>query len=106
MKYIKRYFYIDPYYYETQAIRRQQHQSHNQNPKATTIYNNNVLYTKQVKGRTGRIALGSLLVAMEANDYVLTLESNWSRLMNEIRMNIINPRCNSCTLMIDVQSMI
>jgi hypothetical protein len=43
------------------------------------------------------------LVAMEANDFVLTTGSNWSRLMNEIRINILNPRCNDCTTMIDLK---
>ena len=57
-------------------------------------------------GRNGLIAFGSLLVAMESNDFVLTTASNWSRLMNEIRKNIIDPQChyhNNCTTtMIDL----
>lgn len=62
----------------------------------------NSMIAKLLGGRSGVIALGSLLVAMEAKYYVLTTGSNWSRLMNEIRKNIINPRCNHCTKMIDL----
>jgi hypothetical protein len=46
---------------------------------------------------------GSLLVAMEANYFVLTTASNWSRLMNELRKNFVEPRCNNCTLMVDLK---
>lgn len=38
-----------------------------------------------LSGQNGWIAFGSLLVAMEANNFVLTLASTWSRLMNELR---------------------
>ncbi len=55
-----------------------------------------------LKGKAGLWALGSLLVAMEANIFILTTASNWSRLMNEIRMGIVNPRCNDCTTMVDL----
>ena len=40
----------------------------------------------------GILALGSLLVSMEANHYILTSASNWSRLISELRRNIILPR--------------
>ena len=70
--------------------------------KIGNINNPHVVAAEKFHGRTGLIALGSLLVAMEANDFVLTTASNWSRLMNEIRKNIINPRCNDCTTMIDL----
>ena len=53
-------------------------------------------------GRNGLVALGSLLVAMEANDFVLTTASNWSRLMNELRKNVVHVRCQNCTTMIDL----
>jgi hypothetical protein len=59
--------------------------------------------TKNTKGRAGLVALGSLLVALEANDFVLTTKSNWSRLMNELRKNILDPRCGNCTQMIDLR---
>ena len=44
-------------------------------------------------GRTGLLALGSLLVSMEANHFVLTSASNWSRLMNEMRRSIVRAQC-------------
>lgn len=58
---------------------------------------------KNTQGRSGLIALGSLLVAMEANLFVLTTKSNWSALMNHLRMQIINPLCGNCTDMIDLR---
>jgi hypothetical protein len=59
--------------------------------------------TKNTKGRAGLVALGSLIVALEANDFVLTTKSNWSRLMNELRKNVLDPRCGNCTQMIDLR---
>jgi hypothetical protein len=83
--------YVDQYYYELLP-----HRSNG------SMYNSIPQIAQILTGRPGVIALGSLLVAMEANDYVLTTASNWSRLMNEIRLNIVNPRCNNCTTMIDL----
>jgi hypothetical protein len=59
--------------------------------------------TKNTKGRAGLVALGSLLVAMEANNYVLTTGSNWSRMMNFLQTNVIDPRCGNCTRMVDLR---
>jgi len=59
--------------------------------------------SKNTKGRAGLVGLGSLLLAMEAQDFVLTTKSNWSRLMNQLRTNIINPRCGNCTSAIDLR---
>lgn len=58
---------------------------------------------RNTNGRAGLVALGSLLVAMEANDYILTTSSNWSRLMNALRRNVIDPRCGNCTRAIDLR---
>ncbi len=55
-----------------------------------------------LKGKAGLWALGSMLVAMEANIFILTTASNWSRLMNELRKGIVNPRCKDCTTMVDL----
>jgi hypothetical protein len=44
-----------------------------------------------------------LLVALEANYFVLTTASNWSRLMNELRKNVLDPSCGDCTRMIDLR---
>jgi hypothetical protein len=89
--------YVDEYFYELLPHR----------PSTTTnrsLYNSIPQMARALHGRPGILALGSLLVAMEANDFVLTTASNWSRLMNEIRLNILNPRCNNCTAMIDLKS--
>lgn len=53
------------------------------------------------KGLLGTQNLASLVIAMEANDFVLTTSSNWSRLMDELRRNVIDPLCNNCTTVID-----
>ena len=58
---------------------------------------------RNTNGRAGLVALASLLVAMEANMFVLTTKSNWSALMNHLRTNIVNPRCGNCTKMIDLR---
>lgn len=67
-----------------------------------TIWQTNNLNAEKSKGRAGLVALASLLLSIEADDYVLTTGSNWSRLMNELRKNVLNPRCNGCTNMVDL----
>ena len=67
------------------------------------VYNGSPLLAQTLKGRPGLVALGSLLVAMEANDFVLTTASNWSRLLNELRRNVLDPRCDHCTNVIDLK---
>jgi hypothetical protein len=77
---------------------------HDMLPHRIAEYNGGPKMSKILDGKAGLVALGSLLVAMEANDFVLTTASNWSRLMNELRKNIVDPRCNNCTTMIDLRS--
>jgi hypothetical protein len=55
------------------------------------------------KGRTGLESLAALLVSMESNRFVLTRASNWSRLIDELRKNVVDPRCDNCTKMIDLR---
>jgi hypothetical protein len=86
--------YLDQYYVEMSPLRTQYGNE----------YGGNSNIVIQSEGRSGVVALGSLLVAMESKDFVLTTGSNWSRLMNEIRKNIIDPRCNYCTTMVDLLS--
>jgi hypothetical protein len=85
--------YIDQYYHDMLPLRHKGKDVYNQGPKTA----------RATKGRAGLVALGSLLVAMEANDFVLTTASNWSRLMNELRKNVLDPRCNGCTRMVDLK---
>ena len=65
-------------------------------------YNGNPLMAENLEGRPGLVALASALVALQANSFVLTTRSNWSRLINELRKNILDPRCDSCTQLIDL----
>ena len=66
-------------------------------------YNGGPKMAKASNGRAGFLALGSLLVAMEANDFVLTTASNWSRLMDELRQTILDSRCGNCTSVVDLR---
>lgn len=85
--------YVDQYYHEVKQYRQVDKE----------LWNQNVFTSKEMKGRAGLLTLASLLVAMEANDYVLTTASNWSRLMNEVRTAILDVECGGCTRMIDLQ---
>jgi len=58
---------------------------------------------RNTRGRSGLVALASLLVAVEANDFVLTTKSNWSSLMDHLRTNVIDPRCGNCTTLVDLR---
>jgi hypothetical protein len=62
--------------------------------------NNAVEAQTRSRGAEGTAAFASLVVALEADDYVLTLSSNWGRLMNELRVTIVDRLCNKCTRMI------
>jgi hypothetical protein len=73
-------------------------------PHRNAQYNGNPQMAQNLMGKPGLSALGSLLVAMEANDFVLTTQSNWSRLMNELRKTILEGRCSGCTNMIDLSA--
>ena len=67
-----------------------------------STYNGHALLAKQLHGQPGRVALASLLVAMEARSFVLTTASNWSRLINELRRSIVEPR-RGPTRMVDLR---
>jgi hypothetical protein len=58
---------------------------------------------KNTNGRAGLVALGSLLVALEANYFVLTTKSNWSRLLDQLRRAMIDPHCGNCTKVVDLR---
>jgi hypothetical protein len=72
-------------------------------PHRVDEYNGSPKMARALQGRAGLYALGSLLVAMEANDFVLTTASNWSNLMDELRRSILDPRCGNCTSLIDLR---
>ena len=80
--------YVDQVYYEGLPYRQDE-------------YNNNP-HLAQKLPNLGVQALASLLVALEANDFVLTTSSNWSRLMNELRQSVLEGRGIS-TRLIDLQ---
>ena len=57
---------------------------------------------KDTAGSNGSATLVALLIGMESKYYVLTTASNWSRVMNELRTNVVNMKCKGCTDMIDL----
>ena len=61
--------------------------------------NNAVVALSRSRGAEGTDALASLIVAMESENYILTLTSNWSRLMNELRTIFVDRLCGGCTRM-------
>ena len=85
--------YVDHYFHEMLPHRHRYNDEYNGSPRMA----------QDLHGRPGLVALGSLLVAMEANDFVLTTASNWSRLMNELRQNVLDVRCQNCTKMVDLK---
>ena len=54
------------------------------------------------EGRMGLVSLMTLLLAMESRYFVLTTSSNWSRLINELRLSRIEPIYPGSTDMIDI----
>ena len=80
---------MDAYFQDFRAI---PHVGLNGNPKMSDL----------LQGRPGLVALASLLFALQANNFVVTTASNWSRLMNELRKSVLDPRCDSCSQMIDL----
>lgn len=84
--------YVDQFYHEMLP---------HQPEEPDTVYNKIPKMSRALHGKTGLWALGSLLVAMEADAFVLVMSSQWSRLMDELRSNVVNPRCGNCTLVED-----
>jgi len=58
--------------------------------------------SKMSTGSNGLSSLGALLLSMQSNYYVLVTTSNWSRLINELRTNVVDLHCRNCTQMIDL----
>jgi len=86
--------HLDPYHTELKALKdsivtSDQNFSHSKGNN----YNENPRLSVATKGKSGLISLASMLISMEANSYVLTTTSNWSRLMNELRKTIVEDNC-------------
>jgi len=84
--------HVDPFYEKYLPFRKEREVKYNV-PSHIAI---------ETEGKAGFWALASLVVSMEANYYVLTTTSNWSRLMNELRKNMVDPSCGGCTKLIDI----
>lgn len=69
----------------------------------STRYNCASMAATNTRGRAGLLNVASLIVSMEANDFVLSTGSSFGRLMNALRTRVIDPQCGSCTRLIDVQ---
>eukprot|EP01039_Chlorochromonas_danica_P001742 gene1742-1902_t len=57
----------------------------------------------RTQGSIGKHSLIALLLAMEARYYILTTGSNWSRLIDELRKNVVDVQCNNCTEIVDLR---
>jgi len=55
------------------------------------------------EGSLGKNSLVALLLAMEAKYYIVTSGSNWSRLIDELRKNVVDVQCNQCTDIADLR---
>ena len=77
--------YVDPFVTEFSKYRQEG-------------YNGNPQMAQAQEGTPGLASLASLLIAMEANDFVLTTASNWSRLMNDLRRFILEPRYSTSVI--------
>ena len=66
---------------------KQQHTRAKKEPKKIRSM---MLMNNLTDGMLGYNSLLALLIAMEADYYVLTTGSNWSRLINELRLNIVD----------------
>lgn len=69
----------------------------------TTIHHNPMNVARHTGGSIGRASIVSLMLALEAKYYILTSGSNWSRLIDELRKNVVNQLCNNCTVMTDLR---
>jgi len=57
----------------------------------------------KTQGSIGKHSIIALLLAMEARYYIMTSGSNWSRLIDELRKNVVDVQCNKCTEMVDLR---
>ena len=55
------------------------------------------------RGPNGKNAIIALMLAMEAKYFVITTGSNWSRVMNELRTNVVDVACGNCTRMVNLR---
>ena len=55
------------------------------------------------KGHFGLVSLIVLLLSMESQYYVITTASNWSVLIEALRLGVVDPDCGGCTESIDLR---
>eukprot|EP00981_Chlorochromonas_danica_P003423 scaffold654_cov207-Ochromonas_danica.AAC.8 len=75
---------------------------------APAVFNSNEVISPmemahRSQGSIGKHSIIALLLAMEARHYILTTGSNWSRLIDELRKNVVDVQCNHCTEMVDLR---
>ena len=68
-----------------------------------TIASSPMSMAQNTNGAIGKASLIALLLALEARYYVLTSGSNWSRLIDELRRNVLDYKCGNCTKMVDLR---
>lgn len=68
-----------------------------------TVHHNPMAVARHTGGKIGKASVAALMMALEAKYYVLTSGSNWSRLIDELRRNVVNHVCGNCTVMVDLR---
>lgn len=58
--------------------------------------------TMRSMGRMGLVSIASMLVLMEANWFVLTTKSGYSRLIQGLLVNVVDRHCGNCTTVVDL----
>ena len=72
------------------------------------VYHNKTIQSpmqmaQYTEGSQGKHSLIALLLALEGRYYVMTSGSNWSRLIDELRKNVVDVDCAGCTEYIDLR---
>lgn len=74
--------------------------------RPNNTYNAASVMSKNTLGRGGLVGMAALLVSLEADYFILTTASGWSRIINHLRMGIVDPHCGNCTRLIDLKPLI
>jgi hypothetical protein len=83
-----------PSVYETRVVEKKTNE---------TLHHNPMALARHTGGKIGKASIIALMMALEAKYYVLTSGSNWSRLIDELRRNVVNHVCGNCTVMVDLR---
>ena len=75
--------------------------SHDADPRKA--WHRHIDAASQSQGKLGTQSIATLYMALQATFYVGTLSSNWSKLLDMLRVALVDPVCNSCTRFRDLE---